>query len=172
MTVASTSLRRRRPVGGSGRFRIAVETFITLTRHAETATTTRVSSIPSANAMTRLRGETANSIWNPSSASAAANALAITVTIASATSAPSSAPTSAASEVVRDALEGEHLDEMPAPRADRACDAELGTPLGGEHHEDQEDQEDARGDRERAERREEGHERVPGGVGVLDRVLP
>ncbi len=28
-----------RPVGGSGRLRIAVEMFITLTRHAETATT-------------------------------------------------------------------------------------------------------------------------------------
>ena len=96
VTVASTNLRRRRPVGGSGRFRIAVDTFITLTRQAETATTTSVSSIPRANAMTRLRGETANSIWNPSSASAAANALAMTVTMASATSAPSSAPTNAA----------------------------------------------------------------------------
>ena len=35
-TPASRSRRRRRPVAGSGRFRIAVETFITLTRHAET----------------------------------------------------------------------------------------------------------------------------------------
>ena len=161
-TPASTSRRRRRPVAGSGRFRIAVETFMTLTRHAETATTTSVSSIPSAKAMARLRGATANSIWRPSSSSAAANALAITVTMPSATSAPSSAPTSAASEVVRDSFEREHLDEVPAPRTDRPRDAELSAPLGGEHHEDQEDEEDSGRDRERAEGREEGHERVAG----------
>ena len=45
-TDASTRRRRRSLVGGSGRLRIAVETFITLTRQAETATTARVSSIP------------------------------------------------------------------------------------------------------------------------------
>ena len=92
------------------------------------------------------------------------------MTIPSATSAPSSGADGGRQEVVRDPLEREHLDEMPAARADRARDAELSSPLGGEHHEDQEDQEDARGDRERAERREEGHERVSGRIRVLDRV--
>ena len=95
-TDPSTIRRRRRPVGGSGRLRIAVETFMTLTRHAETATTTRVSNIPRAKAMARLRGVTANWIRRPSSSSAAAKALAITVTMPNATSAPSSAPTRAA----------------------------------------------------------------------------
>ena len=73
-------------------------------------------------------------------------------------------------QVVGDSFEGEHLHEMSTPRADRACDAELAPPLGGEHHEDEEDQEDARGDGERPERREERHEGVTGSVGVLDCV--
>ena len=47
---ASATTRRRRRLGslGSGRFRMAVEIVITLTRHAEMATTTRVMSTPSA----------------------------------------------------------------------------------------------------------------------------
>ncbi len=73
-------------------------------------------------------------------------------------------------QVVGGSFESEHLHEMSTPRADRACDAELAPPLGGEHHEDEEDQEDARGDGERPERREERHERVAGSVGVLDCV--
>ena len=62
--------------------------------------------------------------------------------------APSSAPTHGGDEVVGDPLEREHLDEVPPARADRARDAELAAPLGGEHDEDQEDQQDAGGDRE------------------------
>ena len=49
-----------------------------------------------ANAMTRLRHETANSIWRPSSGSRAPNACAITSTIPKANAAPSRAPTAAA----------------------------------------------------------------------------
>ena len=48
-------------LGGSGRLRIAVEIVITLTRQAETATTTSVSSTPMAKATTRLRHATAYS---------------------------------------------------------------------------------------------------------------
>ena len=79
-----------------GRLRIAVEIVIKLTRHAETATTSSVSRTPRAKAIKRLRAETAYWIWRPASASAAPNALAITRTIPNATTAPSSAPTSAA----------------------------------------------------------------------------
>jgi hypothetical protein len=74
-------------------------------------------------------------------------------------------------EVVREALEREHLDQVPAPGPDRARDPELAPPLGREHHEDEEDEEDAGGDRERAERREERHERRAGLLGVVDRLL-
>ena len=55
VTKASTSLRLRRGEGGSGRFRIAVEIVITLTRQAEKATTSSVRSPPIANATKRLR---------------------------------------------------------------------------------------------------------------------
>ena len=58
-------------------------------------------------------------------------------------------------EVVRSALEREHLDEVAAARSDGSCDPELATPLGGEHDEDQEDQQDAGGDRESTEGRED-----------------
>ena len=171
-TDPSTIRRRRRPVGGSGRFRIAVETFMTLTRQAETATTTSVSSIPSADAMRRLRGLTANWIWRPSSSSAAAERARHHDDHSERDQRSEERADERGEEVVRDPLESEHLDEVTAPRADGARDSELAAPLGGEHHEDQEDQEDAGGDGERAERREERHERVPGLVRVLDRVLP
>lgn len=59
---------------------------------------------------------------------------------------------------------------MSASRPDGAGDAELASPLGGQHDEGQKDQEDARGDRERPEGREERHERVARRVGVLDGV--
>ena len=49
-----------------------------------------------AKAITRLRQETANSIWRPSSGSTAPNACAMTSTIAKAKTAPRSAPTAAA----------------------------------------------------------------------------
>ena len=84
---------------------------------------------------------------------------------------PEDRPDRRGDDVVRRALEREHLGQVPATRPDRAGDAELATPLGGEHHEDEEDQEDPRGDRERAERREERHERASRLVGGLDRVL-
>ena len=85
-----------RAPGGSGRLRIAVAIVIRLTRQAENATTTSVSSTPSANAITRLRAVTANSICEPSSPSTAPKRCAITSTIPNATTAPSSAPTAAA----------------------------------------------------------------------------
>ena len=47
-TAARASRRRRRGAGGSGRFRIAAEIVIVLTRQAETATTASVSRTPSA----------------------------------------------------------------------------------------------------------------------------
>jgi len=59
---------------------------------------------------------------------------------------------------------------MAAPRADRARDPELASPLGGQHHEDEEDEQDPGGDRERAERREERHERAARDVGCLEGV--
>ncbi len=74
-------------------------------------------------------------------------------------------------EVVRRALEDEHLDQVSALGPDRACDAELRAALGGEHDEDQEDEEDARRDREGAEHREEGHEDVALLVGGLEAVM-
>ena len=72
-----TILRRRRTIGGSGRFLIAVAIVIVLTRQAENATTTRVNSTPSAKAMSRLCHVNANSTWRPASSSSAPNALAI-----------------------------------------------------------------------------------------------
>jgi len=72
---ASTNRLRRCWSGGSGRFRIAVEIVITLTRHAENATTASVSSAPIANATNRLRAVTAYSTWKPASSFADPNAL-------------------------------------------------------------------------------------------------
>ena len=93
---ARTSCRRRCGTCGSGRLRIAVEIVITLTRQAEKATTSSVSSPPIAKATKRLRNVTAYCTWSPASSSAAPNALAIPSTIAYATSAPRIAPTAAA----------------------------------------------------------------------------
>ena len=167
---ASTSRRRRRPVGGSGRFRIAVETFITLTRHAEMATTTRVRSIPSAKAMTRLRGVCRELDLQALVLVRRGEGARHHGDHAQGDERSQERADERGQQVVGDPFEGEHLHEMSAPRADRACDAELAPPLGGEHHEDEEDQEDARGDGERPERREERHEGVAGSVGVLDCV--
>ena len=64
--------------GGSGRFLIAVAMVIVLTRQAENATTTSVSSTPSAKAISRLRHVNANSICRPASSFSAENAFAIT----------------------------------------------------------------------------------------------
>ena len=69
--------------------------FIRLTRQAEKATTTSVSSTPIAYATTRLGGLTAYAIVELARRSA--NALAITSTIPYATAMPTSAPTAAAS---------------------------------------------------------------------------
>ena len=74
-------------------------------------------------------------------------------------------------EVVRNALERERLDEVPAPRADCAGDSELAATLGGEHHEDEKDEQDPGSDREGAERGEEGHERAARDVRGLEDVL-
>ena len=93
-TSASTSLRRRCGTGGSGRFRIAAEIVITLTRHAENATTSSVSNPPIAKAMKRLRQDTKYAISMP--LSSVPNALAMTSTMPYAIAAPSSAPTAAA----------------------------------------------------------------------------
>ena len=171
-TPPSTSQRRRRrTTGGSGRFRIAVEIVIMLTRQAENATTTSVSSTPSANAISRLRQR--DGVLD----------LEARVRVLRAErprhhehhpvrdDRAEQRPDGRGDEVVRGALEHEHLAQVAAPRADRAGDAELAAPLGGEHHEDEEDQQDPGGDRERAERREERHERASGLVGGLDRVL-
>ena len=82
--------------GGSGRFRIAVEIVITLTRQAENATTSSVSSPPIANAMKRLRAADEVLDLEAASSSSVPSALAIASTMPYATAAPSSAPTAAA----------------------------------------------------------------------------
>ena len=77
----STTLRRRRTTGGSGTLRIAAAIVMTLTRHAEKATTISVSSTPSEKAIRRLCHVKANCTCRPASSSSAPNACAIRKTM-------------------------------------------------------------------------------------------
>ena len=150
---------------------MAAAIVITLTRHADTATTSNVRRSPIANATTRLRQETANSICSPSSASPAAEGLRHDEHHSEGEDRTEQRPDRGREKVVGGTLEREHLDEVATASADRTCDAELTAPLGREHDEDEEDQQDPGRDREHAEGGEEGCERGPHLVGRVDRVL-
>ena len=98
-TVAQTSRKRRvRCRTGSGRFRIAVTMFSTLTRQAAIDTTTSVTSTPRAYATTRLRSRNSGWISIPFEPSIPGDpsACARTRTIPYATPMPRIAPTAAA----------------------------------------------------------------------------